>query len=336
MALVDSMLSRARGCLLGQLAGDALGSLVEFESAGSIARRFPSGVRVLVDGGAWNTLAGQPTDDSELALALARSIVASGGYSQEAAARAYAAWCGSGPFDIGATTRTALEAASRAAAAGDPAASAALRAANRTSQANGALMRISPLGIAGASMDPAVLAGYARQDCLLTHPHPACQSANVVFVHAIAFAIRTGAAPEAIYREAVARAAEPDIEDSVKRALAAAAEGAPSDFMSSQGWVLIAFRNAFHQLLRAANLEEGVVDTVSRGGDTDTNAAIAGALLGAAWGGEAVPVAWRDAILNCRPEKGNSRVRRPRPPEYWPVDALELAARLLGRDAAVL
>lgn len=71
-------LSRAQGCLLGQVAGDALGSLVEFQSPEEIRRTYPSGVRDLMDGGTWNTLAGQPTDDSEMALMLARSLVKEG------------------------------------------------------------------------------------------------------------------------------------------------------------------------------------------------------------------------------------------------------------------
>ena len=56
---------RARGCMLGQLAGDSLGSLVEFRSPESIRAEYPGGVRLLVDGGTFNTLAGQPTDGEE-------------------------------------------------------------------------------------------------------------------------------------------------------------------------------------------------------------------------------------------------------------------------------
>jgi ADP-ribosylglycohydrolase len=47
-------LSRAQGCLLGQLAGDALGSLVEFQSPQKIRRKYPHGVRELADGGTGN------------------------------------------------------------------------------------------------------------------------------------------------------------------------------------------------------------------------------------------------------------------------------------------
>lgn len=36
---------RAEGCLLGQLAGDSLGSLVEFQSPEQICRKYPDGIR---------------------------------------------------------------------------------------------------------------------------------------------------------------------------------------------------------------------------------------------------------------------------------------------------
>ncbi len=40
--------------------------------------------------------------------------------------------------------------------------------------------------------------------------------------------------------------------------------------------------------------EEGLRHVVGLGGDTDTNAAVAGALLGAAHGVDAIPPAWLD------------------------------------------
>jgi len=104
------LLSRAQGCLLGQLAGDALGSAVEFCSAARIARDFPEGVTRLEDGGTWDLIAGQPTDDSELALALARQLVKHGRFDERAVGAAYVDWLNSGPFDVGTTTRTAIEA----------------------------------------------------------------------------------------------------------------------------------------------------------------------------------------------------------------------------------
>ena len=94
--------------------------------------------------------------------------------------------------------------------------------------------------------------------------------------------------------------------------------------------MLIAFHNALYQLLHAENLEEGVVDTVMRGGDTDTNAAICGALLGAVYGRDAIPKQWFQSVLTCRPMAGQPDIQRPRPECFWPVDAMILAERLLG------
>ncbi len=107
--LVDpAVLFRAQGCLLGQLAGDALGSLVEFKTSGQIRRQFPNAVRELADGGTWDTLAGQPTDDSEMALALARMLVKLGTYDPVEVRKAYIQWLDSSPFDCGSTVRGRL------------------------------------------------------------------------------------------------------------------------------------------------------------------------------------------------------------------------------------
>jgi ADP-ribosylglycohydrolase len=96
---LSGKISRAQGCLLGQLAGDALGSLVEFQSADEIRRTYPNSVRELADGGTWNTIAGQPTDDSEMA----RMLVEQRKYDADQARQAYSFWLNSGPFDCGST-----------------------------------------------------------------------------------------------------------------------------------------------------------------------------------------------------------------------------------------
>lgn len=317
-------LRRAQGCLLGQLAGDSLGSLVEFASNAVIPTRYPDGLD-LQDGGTWTTLAGQPTDDSEMALMLARSIVACRAYAPGAALDAYLHWYRSRPFDIGRTTRRALAAAALADASED-ALAAALAGADPQSQANGSLMRVSPLGIAGAGR-PGEAATWAREDSALTHPHPVCREACAAFVAAIAAAVG-GEGPEGAYAAAREEAARGGCAP-VEGALAVAATAPPADFSTQAGWVLIALQNAFYRLLHAPSVEAGVVATVMAGGDTDTNAAIAGALLGAVHGREGVPARWRRLVLTCRalPE---ARAHRERPSEFWPVDALVLAESLLA------
>jgi ADP-ribosylglycohydrolase len=147
-------------------------------------------------------------------------------------------------------------------------------------------------------------------------------------VAAIAHAVATGCTPAECHAAALAEAERSNVHPDVRRALEAARVGPPPDFITLQGSVLIALQNAFYQLLHASSLEEGVIDTVMRGGDTDTTAAICGALLGAVHGREGVPGRWRRAILSCRPLR-DSGTSHPQPPEFWPVDALELAEALL-------
>ena len=308
----DQTLFRAQGCLLGQLAGDSLGSLVEFLSPESIQCEYPAGVQNLADGGAWDTIAGQPTDDSEMALALARVLAQHKRYDPTLALDAYIGWLNSGPFDCGSTIRSGLR--------GER---------DWNSQANGAMMRISPLGIFGANYGLEQVAEWAREDAALTHPHPVCQQANSLYASAIAYAVRTGCEPQELYERIQTWAENIPAEPTLMSAIDGAATAPPAEYMHQQGWVLTAFRNALWQLLHAENLEEAVVDTVQRGGDTDTNAAICGALLGAVHGREAVPKRWVDQLLNCRPKEGDPNVRRPRPECYWPVDALELAEHLI-------
>jgi hypothetical protein len=90
------------------------------------------------------------------------------------------------------------------------------------------------------------------------------------------------------------------------------------------GRVVIAFQNAFYHLAHTANFEAALVDTIGQGGDTDTNGAIVGALLGAADGRRAIPARWTSVILGCRPVK-ELGARNPRPPRYWPDDIVALA-----------
>jgi ADP-ribosyl-[dinitrogen reductase] hydrolase len=314
-------LDRAQGCLFGQLIGDSLGSLVEFRTAASIAAQYPLGVRDLNDGGTYDTMAGQATDDSELALALARVLATGDQFDDEALADAYGAWTASNPFDIGGTTRRGLGAASRV-PTGKAAAS--RKAADPKTPSNGSLMRVSPIGIWAANAAEA--ADVARRDSLLSHPHPDCLAACAAFTAAIWTAI-DGGSTAAMQAAATSACDSPG----AANALARAAEGVfPTDYQTQQGWVLVALQNAFAHLARTDNPAEAFVQTVGRGGDTDTNGAIAGALLGAAFGRDAFPARWRLTVMACRPHAAMG-ARQPRPPIYWPDDLPALAEALLIR-----
>jgi ADP-ribosylglycohydrolase len=63
-----------------------------------------------------------------------------------------------------------------------------------------------------------------------------------------------------------------------------------------QGFTLFTAGIALQVAGEERGFEEGLRLVVGLGGDTDTNAAVAGALLGAANGVEAIPRAWLDAL----------------------------------------
>lgn len=304
----------AHGAMLGLLVGDALGSQVEFLDPATIWARHPGGLRDLLPGGTWNLLAGQPTDDGELALALARALVAGGGFEHDRVAESYIGWKGSNPFDIGGTTAEGIHAL------------AGRGKAKSSSQANGALMRVAPIGIAAAG-NPAKAALWARQDAAMTHPHPVCQAASAAFAAAVSAGV-AGANASSMWCEAYAHAGEDAGGSEIRHALIEARDGLPPDFTRNQGWVLTAFGNAFHRLWQEQEFADALTETVMSGGDTDTNAAICGALLGAAHGRDAIPQAWRLQVLSCRAVRG-AGVMHPRPAVYWADDAMDLAEALL-------
>jgi len=316
-------LSRAHGCLLAAFASESLGSAVEFKSAAEVQRRYPSGLSDMVEPGpVFGTLAGQVTDDGELTLALARTLVREGEFDPSSVLDSYVEWLQSGPFDLGTTTSAALRAAARATRS-DLCLKAARKAARTDSQANGSLMRATPLGIMGWR-DPQLAAEWARADSRITHPNDVCVESCAAYVCAIATAIHDKAGPQAGYEAALAEARRGG-NLAVIDALLAAVDSPPERF---GGWVLHALQNAFHELLHAESLEDAVIRTVSMGEDADTTGIVLGGLLGSVLGREAVPARWRRAVLTCRPTTA-AGARVPRPPQFWPVDALELAELLL-------
>jgi len=208
--------------------------LVEFKNPEQIREQYPQGVRDLADGGTWDTSAGQLTDDSEMALALARVPAEHGRYDPQHARRAYLDWFHSRPFDVGNTVSAGLRGHPRA-----------------DSQANGAIMRASPLGIFGAFHSLERVAEWACQDSPITHIHPLCREANALYVMAIARAFRSGCSAGELYGEVINWAEGMANARELLQAVPRATEAPPTDYLGSPGWVSVAFQNALWQLLHA-------------------------------------------------------------------------------------
>lgn len=319
--------ARARGALYGLAVGDAFGTTLEFVATAAPAYpTLATGPHIDVTGGGPFELApGQVTDDTHMACCLAQSLIARGGELDvdDIAAR-YIAWSRHA-FDIGNQTASALQ---RIAAGAKPAQAGLAVWIDRGREAagNGSLMRCAPLAIAFADR-ASDLPRAACAESSITHADPRCQLACAGFAAAIAAAVGTPPADRvtmlAAARDGVTRAAAvlvdalPSESTRVARAVAqigtdldTADDGEPGvhhedvHIHRTMGFVRVALRLAFWHLHHGTPWRDALIDVVNRGGDADTNGAIVGALLGAAWGEDAIPAAWRakvDAALADEP-----------------------------------
>ena len=159
----------------------------------------------------------------------------------------YVRWYDSGPFDIGLSTECGLK--------GEP---------MLDSQGNGALMRISPLGIFGWNMEAEALAKAAAKDAALTHPHRNCQQVNGLYAAAIAEATREGYPARDVYDRMAAWATQWNVDDTIRDRLEQALTHRPPEYSRQMGWVLIAFQNALYELLLMATQKRRKVANTSR------------------------------------------------------------------------
>ena len=200
------------------------------------------------------------------------------------------------------------------------------------SQGNGALMRISPLGIFGWKSKPEELAKLAAADAALTHPNRICQQVNGLYAAAIAAAVREGDGPQTLYERIVGWAIEWNVDHEIAERIKLAQTHRPPEYNRQMGWVLTAFQNALYELLHRPEAR----------GRGHRNGALRrrhrhqrGYLRSTARSSVRAERPYRssgwDSIVTCRP--GAQNASRPRPTEYWPHDALGLAERLVEAGA---
>lgn len=303
-------LQKAQGCLMGLICGDNLGALVEFQSKAYVKNAYPNGFDQLKDGGFWGIRRGQPTDDGEMALALSRSIIAQKGFDQAKVLKAYKKWVNSKPFDQGRTISSALM---------DD-------FIDENSASNGALMRVAPIGVYGASLDDIEKVGdLAVADASCTHHNAIAFEVNRIYAKAIALAIKTeGITANTLYETMLSWATIPEVMSRMKQAKTSM----PAQMDSKTiGFCLVAFQATLYQILHTNDIRQALSEIVSEGGDSDTNAAIAGALFGALYGIDDIPMQWQSSVLTC--ESSIANTQKPRPSIYWPNDILKIAEELL-------
>ena len=260
---------RALGAYLGFAIGDALGATVEFMTKGEIAARY--GVHDRIGGGGWLKLApGKVTDDTEMALALGRSLIRCRALDPRDLCEEFAAWLKTGPVDVGNTCRRGIR---RYLTEGSIAAPYF-----EGDAGNGAAMRILPLALATFG-HPDIAAAWCPAQCHVTHHHPLSDAAALALVRMmhVLLASETKAAARVI--------AEALIEE--HRVF----RFDPYRGLSS-AFVVDTMQTVLHFYFNTASFPECVVLTVNQGGDADTTGALAGMLAGATYGAAAIPSGW--------------------------------------------
>jgi ADP-ribosyl-[dinitrogen reductase] hydrolase len=272
---------RIKGCAVGAAVADALGMPLEF------GPRQPAG-RLVRDMTPGRIPAGTFTDDTEMALALADSLMAHRPLDPADLARRFVTWYQAGPDDVGIHTSHVL---SRI-AAGQPwqQAAQAVQQARPDSAGNGSVMRCWPVALAHW-VDLDQLLAASRLQSHVTHPHPECQAGSA-FVNAAIYHLLHGVPP----RVAISRALNDAGMPADLRGIIEQAPVRHRDELENSGWVRHTLESVVWGLLTTDSFEEAVVQVVNLGADSDTAGAVAGALAGATYGLSAIPAHWRDSL----------------------------------------
>ena len=271
---------RALGALVGLAVGDAIGTTLEFKPRDSY-----DAVTDVTGGGPFGLEAGQWTDDTAMALALADSLFADPGLDAADLMTRFVGWhrdgdysCTGTCFDIGITTRQALQRWQRS---GDPYAGST----DPQSAGNGSLMRLAPVALRHWR-DRAMLDTVARRQSRTTHAAPEAIEACALFADILADAIEGRRRSEVLRNRQVARAG------AITPIAAGSWRGKSRAAVRSSGYVAHSLEAALWCVGRTSSFAKAVLLAANLGDDADTTAAITGQLAGALYGLSGIPADW--------------------------------------------
>ncbi|MGO4871154.1 MAG: ADP-ribosyl-[dinitrogen reductase] hydrolase [Roseiarcus sp.] len=265
----DDWEGRALAAFLGFAIGDALGATVEFMTRGEIAAAY--GVHRHIIGGGWLKLApGAVTDDTQMALALGRSLVRRRGFDAQDVCEEFAAWLGGGPPDVGNTCRRGIR---RYIVDGTT-----TGAFSEGDAGNGAAMRVAPVALATLGRPDAAIEWTLGQ-CRITHHHPLSDAASLALVRMVQALISGEGETGARSVAETLIGAQPVFAFAPYRGL-------------STAFIVDTMQTALHGFFETTSFSDCLVETVNQGGDADTTGALAGMLAGAAYGLTAIPQEW--------------------------------------------
>ncbi len=276
----------AVGALVGSAVGDALGAPFEFQPGGRYRAAFPQpvlgGAGEMLGGGGFGWRPGEFTDDTQMALALAQSLVQHQGVHPADLFARWKVWAADAP-DVGVITRAALRHT-----AVEGAAAQAHQALGR-SAGNGALMRVTPIALAYATAG-----ADATQQCMeaavlqaaVTHHDPAAGWGAAIAAEVVRRTI-LGADPIEDLQEVVGLVPADHRERFATMLAADWQPGGRDEPGNGSVWTCLA--HAVWAVRHHASFHDAVTAAIDLGDDTDTVACVAGALAGARCGIQAIP-----------------------------------------------
>jgi len=284
----ESLRDRARGCLLGLAVGDALGFPVEGLSRKRARRRYEG-----IDRYRFLGSTGYVSDDTEQAVITAEAVVEAQGDPVSAASvfgRKLRGWFWTIPPGVGFSTLKACLKLSVGLPSGV------------ASAGNGAAMRMAPVGV--YEEDPRKLATELAR---VTHTDPRGVDGAVSVAVAVSRLVRGKSCELSDLPEVDA-----GLMDALRLAWDLCQREADFDEITDQigatGYVLHTVPLAFAALWSQPDtFLSGLQKVILQGGDTDSNAAVAGALLGAKMGGGAIP---SQLVEGLEPTHGRERLER--------------------------
>ncbi|MFJ2910699.1 ADP-ribosylglycohydrolase family protein [Streptomyces sp. NPDC087228] len=291
---------RVTGAVVGSAVGDALGAPFEFGPAGVYTARFPDGVGTMCGGGGRDP--GEATDDTQMAVLVAESLLERGGLDLPDLFGRFRRWAAGGPKDIGLQTADVLT-------SGEPwdlAAALHFQVSGRAA-GNGSLMRAATSAVYFARAGREATMGAARRIAALTHGDRAAWEGTAV-LHELLRVALDGGDPLAAVAGVLGLVHE---DHRARWAAVLAPDWHPDSATEFNGAVWPCLGTALWALRTTRTYEDAMAAAVDAGGDTDTVAAVTGGLAGAVYGCGAVPARWTDPLHVPLPGYGNRVLRTP-------------------------
>lgn len=283
------------GTIFGQAIGDALGLGTEFMSKTEVREKYPDGLKeysqIIRD---YHRAKFQPSswsDDTDMMLCIANAIIEDKGINLHTIARNFKQWVYA-PETRG-VGQTTLKVLSIAEYVEKPHQVAELiwRMTRTKNAANGSVMRTAIIGLKKENV-----AQTAEDVCKLTHFDPRCVGSCVIVSEIINHLIWHDEQLSYSQIMTIGNKYDKSIAEYIDKAYYNGIESLELDEPSSIGYTLKALGSALWCLFHANNFEEGLLKVVNEGGDADTNAAVACAMLGAKFGYTSIPQKYTDGL----------------------------------------